>query len=148
MNEAKCCCLESYAPLLDPINLLAIIRVSFDAFPVPVEGFVREDIQAAPEAVEFGAVAVGQTVTEVIVLRSVANKDFNVEKVEISGSGARVEPAKQRASAPGRAFRVSQAIARVGPQSGTLTFTVRYTTNEVLRVVVPVSYHGIETTAR
>jgi len=28
-------CLESYASLLDPINLLAIIRVSFDALAVP-----------------------------------------------------------------------------------------------------------------
>lgn len=113
---------------------------------LPVEGFVREDIQAAPEAVAFGVVPVGQTVAETLFLRSAGNRDFKVEKVGVSSEGAKVEPTERGTSAPGRAFRVTQRVSRSGHQAGTITFTVRQAMGQTLRIVVPVSYHGIQKT--
>jgi hypothetical protein len=37
LNDSRLSCLESYAPLLDPINFLAIIHVDFDALAVVKE---------------------------------------------------------------------------------------------------------------
>jgi hypothetical protein len=37
LNSSRPCRLESYAPLLDPVNLLAIIRVAFEAYAVALD---------------------------------------------------------------------------------------------------------------
>jgi len=42
LGPSRPCRLESYAPLLDPINLLAIIRVTFDVWALIIEPLWKE----------------------------------------------------------------------------------------------------------
>jgi hypothetical protein len=109
---------------------------------VVVQGVVREDIQAVPDCLVFGAHPVGTTVTDTIVLRAASKTGFTVESVDFStGEEGTAEP--KETSDDGKGFLISKRVTRVGSQKGKVVFSLRKDNGTVSAVAVSFTYVGI-----
>lgn len=112
-------------------------------YPVRVEGTVVEDIQALPALVQFGACPLGKTVQETIILHSLHEKAFDVEKIDNGSADLEVVPGT-RVLPHRKEYRLSQKIARAENQSGRVEFAIRTGQGESLKVAVEVKYFGMD----
>jgi hypothetical protein len=110
---------------------------------LPVQGVMREDVQAAPSAVMFGMVRAGQTVEETIVLRSVSGRKFTVKSAEAISKESELVPI--RAVDGSAEYRLRQAVKGMGSQARKAVFTVlELSSGKIVKVEVPVSYYGMK----
>jgi hypothetical protein len=112
--------------------------------PLAVVANVARGVYVSPSTIHFGALAVGETTEETVVLRSMHSKRFAVlESGASGGNSLRVEP---EAAVPeqGPWFRIWQRIDRVGPHTGEVRFVVQEEdSRQSYAIVLPVSFHGI-----
>ncbi len=87
---------------------------------LPVGGVIKEDIQVIPPSLLFGAVRVGDTVEETVVLQSLSGRTFDVLSTSASTDTVTV-----RQLDAGRVFRIALRIAEPGPRNAFVTFVVR-----------------------
>lgn len=107
-----------------------------------VAGTVMQDLQTVPAAVAFGAVPVGRTVTETLVLRSVNGTEFEVKAIDFSSSDITVASTAKPFD-NGQTFRLTQRVSQRGNQSSTVTFLLRTPDGETSTVSVQITYFGI-----
>jgi hypothetical protein len=136
-------------PITCKIEVRAVTRNGelLPAVTLHAEGIMKEDIQASPPTVTFGAVAVGQREKETIVLRSVSGQGFKVLDIKTPSGDTTVTPLKLKGSdaTPTNAFEVAQLVSRLGHGAAPVRFLVQPEKGgKPLTVVLPVAYYGVE----
>jgi len=111
---------------------------------LPVIGQVLEDIYVLPDALNFGARSLRETVEETVVLRSRKGRQFTVSGMMLESAELSVTPYKARAQ-EGQAFLVRQRISKLDHQRNELRFLILSDDGAVSKeIVLPVIYHGID----
>ncbi|MCI0739271.1 MAG: DUF1573 domain-containing protein [Gemmataceae bacterium] len=111
---------------------------------VPVQGYVREDVDALPSAVVFGARALGDIGEEALSLSSKSGQSFEVIGIHTEGAGINCAPS-ETTSPKGRIFRVRQRFSQLGPTNNCVRFTIQgHNQIDVMTVEVSVAYHGYD----
>ena len=108
---------------------------------LPVEGQVSSDVQATPDSLVLGERRVGETVVEMITLRSESDTPFEVINVQTASDDTVVEPATL-SGIHEKAFRVAQKITKPGKQSSSARFSLRSTSGRNSTVIMKVIYLG------
>jgi hypothetical protein len=111
------------------------------AVTLPVGGTVIHDLGFSPRVVSFGTVAAGGSPEATVVLTSRTGRSIVVESV-VSPSDETIVDAVRTASVPPNTYRVRQRVAKIGPQSQTVRFTVSCGGAHQL-LDLPVSFVGI-----
>jgi hypothetical protein len=112
-----------------------------------VKGVVKEAVEAIPPKLLCGACAVGQSVSETVVLRATGPKRFDVTAIETSSPATRVTP--DGASGPDlKAYRVTQTAVAAEEQAASVTFHLRTETGRTRDIKVAVEYFGVRAPAR
>jgi hypothetical protein len=93
------------------------------SLPVPVRWNRVPDIQADPPQVLFGNHPVGESLEDAVTLASRSGTSFTVERVEHALPGLTVD--RDGESKTPR-YVVKQKIEKIGQQSGTIRFHIRY----------------------
>jgi hypothetical protein len=126
--------------------LLVARRIGEGSLPgqrIPVGGRVVPDVQVFPEAILLGAQPVDARVVQVVALGSLTGVPMRVKGV-VAPEGAEVEPIKTRGGPPGLHYRVTQRIARAGPQTSQVRFILASPNGEEgQEAVVDVLWHGV-----
>ena len=111
---------------------------------VPVTVTVRRDVYASPSTIALGVLALGESASRRLVLRSFAKADFRVIDI-------RVQPDKSLAVKPcgavqpgERRYFIQQRADRTGARSAEVRFLVEESQGKraTYWVTVPVSYYG------
>jgi hypothetical protein len=105
---------------------------------VPAYGRVVEDVRAAPEAIQLGAVTAGKVIEESVVLRSSSRRPFDVENIEVSDAATTVR--LNAASADVKAYRVATRATGAGNRTATVQFTIRQGQSPPVVVSVPINF--------
>jgi hypothetical protein len=108
---------------------------------LPVSGRLLRDVHPSPEALNFGAAFIGESLTETIVLRARSGKPFVVEKAHSPNPDLTIEGLTMTPAALAR-VQITQRIARVGAQKGRINFVVRTIGEDEETVSVELSYYG------
>jgi hypothetical protein len=87
---------------------------------------------------------VGTVLTDSILLRSVSDAPFEVEKIETSTPDLIVEPVESK-FAEGKLYQVRHKAAKAGANHETVRFTVRAESRPPLVIEVAVTWHGLAT---
>jgi hypothetical protein len=98
----------------------------FPAKEVRVTGTVRDDVAAWPATVNFGALEIGETGREYVVLASHVGRPFRVTRVE-EAAGTTARPAEEQVGDGSRTFVVEQQSVEPGHQVNRVAFHVAFT---------------------
>lgn len=108
-----------------------------------VVGIMHEDVEPMPSPLVFGALPIGETVKETVVLKSITGKPFKVEEWQSLSYGLRVELVemgdKMEAS-----FAVSQNGTTAGNQWTEARFRVHVGNQPSQEIPLKIFYHGQE----
>ncbi|MGC1272404.1 MAG: hypothetical protein WBC44_01760, partial [Planctomycetaceae bacterium] len=103
---------------------------------------------AWPASLNFGALAVGETGEEYVVLASHRGHGFAIERIE-SPAGMTVQPAKEQLADGSRTFVIQQKATASGNQKDEILFHVRRgesseADRERVTIRLALSYYGTE----
>jgi len=116
----------------------------FDGVPLRVRGTVVDDVEMLPPMILAGAVTVGQTVTDTVVLRSRSGKRFAVTEVRPASGEVRCESPADADTAAQCKFRITLHASEVGSQQFEVTFTVRTSADSEGRALpLRLAYFGL-----
>jgi hypothetical protein len=110
----------------------------------PVSGTVSADVRVVPTALHFGALNIGESREEIVVLRSNSGKSYKVETFHSSSEDVVIKPADT--NIPGaQAFRVTQKASHMKNSSALVRFSIRseVTPDTPVELFLKVTYHGI-----
>ncbi|MGC1272101.1 MAG: hypothetical protein WBC44_00230, partial [Planctomycetaceae bacterium] len=104
---------------------------------------------AWPASLNFGALAVGETGEEYVVLASHRGHGFAIERIE-SPAGVTVQPAKEQLADGSRTFVIQQKATAGGDQKDEILFHVRRgdsseADRERVTIRLALSYYGTQT---
>jgi len=112
--------------------------------PIPVKAEVCHAVYASPSIITLGAMSLGETATETVMLYTLRDTDFSVTELQVQGcQSLAVKPDKGPGS-HAQKYQVSQAVKALGPRTAEIRFLVRDGAEILPYVVaVPVTYHGV-----
>jgi hypothetical protein len=114
---------------------------TFASTTLTMVGDVVGDLQITPSHLSFGALEIGSTVTETVVIRSRTDREFEIESITSSISGVSC----QLASLDRLSARVVLECKPVdlGTHKGDVTISVKYDDGTRQSETVNVLYHGV-----
>lgn len=118
---------------------------SCHGIPLKIEGKMLGPVTATPDTLLCGAQRVESTVSDIVLFQSLDGKDFVLLDITPESSDITVEeiPADEERDGE-KCFRVSQRIAKVGNNCGTIRFLFQAgDVKDPTEIVVKVVYFGI-----
>jgi hypothetical protein len=109
-----------------------------------VRAVVNRDIYVMPADVSLGAVRIGDSAEQVVSVRSLHNRPFEVLDVKMDGpDGIEVKPAGKQDGA--RLFQIVQRASKSGVQVGRIRFLVKEADGQPpYELSVTAAYHGFQ----
>jgi hypothetical protein len=108
------------------VHIKAITKDGRNLPPIalPVGGRMKEQVEATPDSLSFGARRIGDSAVETIVLQSLVNSRFEV--LEADSSLKEIQLTELRREQDDRvSYRVAWRISRLGEQTSVATFMVQ-----------------------
>jgi hypothetical protein len=130
-------------PFKHPVKLTALTPSKKTVTgTVYVVGRVLEDVILHPDVLVFGAMPLGTTVQETIVLHSRTGQDFAIQEVDRKGAERIVVDVDRKEKDGEQRFHLSLTVKELGPYGHTINVKVK-TTKALLEIPLPIICHGI-----
>jgi hypothetical protein len=102
-------------------------------------GVICDSVQVTPSFLDLGAQPLGTSKKETVILRSVTNKPFSVEKID---NGKDVIVTLAHSTHSEHWFELSQHVTGEGAQVGEIRFLVREPEGRSIAVLLKIKYYG------
>jgi hypothetical protein len=121
----------SLHPILKGGEQLPVQRLEF-------EGKIVPDMEAVPPAVQVGGRVLGDTIEDVVILRSLTGRELLGVRVKAEGQGLAVDPVEDNLR-----FRIRQEVICTGSTMNRVHFCAKVADRDV-ECIVPVNYTGVD----
>jgi hypothetical protein len=116
---------------------------SLPPFRIPIRGTVRDRYYFFPAVLDFGMTPIGSTAEQVVVIKSHASDEFDVEYVGCDTNHVSVDAIELNEDQYA-VYNVRQPVTKLGSVSHSAAFRIIEPSGRVRLLELPISYYGFE----